>query len=184
MHGVSIEEGNDRVDQIPPPSHHIAGQVLAVVVVAPIGDHASHPEELHEVVQARGALHALRHGELVAHLVAGSVALPAWPTWLPDKADGEATLSVYKTYNPAELDQSFLLISCTRHIVTVSPTWDGTRSARYTGVPAYGQMLTAWLPMRRAAIYLRTVPTVTTSCQLCVRHEAGRSFLPASHGRP
>jgi hypothetical protein len=33
--------------------------------------------------------------------------------------------------------QSFLLIVRTRHIVTVPPAWDGTRSARYSDVPAY-----------------------------------------------
>jgi hypothetical protein len=33
--------------------------------------------------------------------------------------------------------QSFLLIVRTRHIVTVSPAWDGTRSAGYSDVPAY-----------------------------------------------
>ena len=33
--------------------------------------------------------------------------------------------------------QPFLLIVRTRHIFTVPPTWDGTRSAGYTDVPAY-----------------------------------------------
>jgi hypothetical protein len=158
MQLVRREERNDRVDQVAPTANHESIQVLSVVVVAPIGDHASHSEEALEFVQARDALRALCYGELVSHLIPGFVALAACPRWLPDKPDGEATLSVYKTDNPAELDQSFLLISCTRHIVTVPATWDDTRSAGYTGFPAYGQMLTAWLPMRRAAIYLRTVP--------------------------
>ena len=139
-------------------SHHVAIQVLPVVVVSPIRDDASHSKEVHELVQTRHALRALRHGELVRHLIAGFVASAARPVRLPNKADGEATLSVYKTNNPAELNQSFLLISCTRHIVTVPPTWDGTRSAGFSDVPAYGQMRTARLPVRGAAIYLRTVP--------------------------
>ena len=89
------------------------------------------------------------------HLIAGFVAFPARTAWLPDETDGEAALSVYKANDPASLNQSFLLISCTRHIVTVPPTWDDTRSAGYSGVPAYGQMLTTRLPVWRAAIYLR-----------------------------
>jgi hypothetical protein len=99
----------------------------------------------------------------VSHLIAGHVARATRPRWLSDESNGEAALSVYKTDNPAELDQSFLLISCTRHIVTVSPTWDGTRSAGFSGVPAYGQMLTARLPVRRAAIYLRHFCYISTS---------------------
>ena len=128
-----------------------------MVVISLVGDDASHSEEVHKLIETRSALRALRHGELMSHLIAGFVAFPARSVMLPNKTDGEATLSVYKTNNPAKLDQSFLLISCTRHIVTVPPTWDGTRSAGFSGVPAYGQMLTVRLPARRAAIYLRTV---------------------------
>ena len=157
MHVMRLKKGNDRLDQIPPTPHRIAIQVLLVVVVPPVRKHASHTEEIDKLVETRDALRALRNRELVRHLIAGFVAFPARSARLPNKTDGEAALSIYKTNNPAELDQSFLLISCTRHIVTVPPTWDGTRSAGFSGVPAYGQMLTAWLPMRRAAIYLRTV---------------------------
>jgi hypothetical protein len=94
--------------------------------------------------------------------IAGFVASAARPVWLPNEPDGEASLSVYKTYNPAELNQPFLLVFCTHDIVTVPPTWDGTRSLGYSGFPAYGQMRTARLPARGATIYLRTVPHVTT----------------------
>jgi hypothetical protein len=153
-----MKNGDDRVDQVAPPTHHESIQALPVVVVTPIGDHASHTEEALELMQTPDALRALRHSELMSNLIAGLVALAIRPRRLPDESNGEATLSVYKTDNPAELDQSFLLISCTRHIVTVPAARDGTRSAGFSGVPAYGQMLTAWLPMRRAAIYLRTVP--------------------------
>ena len=152
------EEGNDRLDQILPPTHYIAIQMLLVVVISLVGDNTPDTKEVHELFKTRDALRALRHGKLMRHLIAGLVAFPARSVLLPNKADGEATLSVYKTNNPAELDQSFLLISCTRHIVTVPPTWDGTRSAGFSGVPAYGQMLTVRLPARGAAIYLRTVP--------------------------
>jgi hypothetical protein len=37
--------------------------------------------------------------------------------------------------------QPFLLIACTRHIVTVHAPPDGTSSAGYSGVPAYSQLL-------------------------------------------
>ena len=40
------------------------------------------------------------------------------PSWLPDEPDGEASFPVYKTNNPTEIDQSFLLIVCTGRIVT------------------------------------------------------------------
>jgi hypothetical protein len=37
--------------------------------------------------------------------------------------------------------QPFLLIACTRHIVTVHVPSDGTSSAGFSGVPAYSQLL-------------------------------------------
>ena len=160
-HVMLLEERNDRRDQVRPSSHHVAVQVFAVVIPPPIGDDTSHSEKRFELVETRDALRALRNRKLVSHLVAGSVASAPRPIRLPDEADGEAALSVYKTYNPAELNQPFLLVFCTRHIVTVSPTWDGTRSAGFSGFPAYSQMRTAQLPARGAAFYLRTVPSVT-----------------------
>ncbi len=96
----------------------------------------------------------------MCYLVASSVAFTVYPIWLPDKADGEAPFSVYKTNNPAtQLDQSFLLIVRTRHVVTmVNVRSDGTMSsAGYSEFPAYSQMRTVLLPARGAAIYLRTV---------------------------
>jgi hypothetical protein len=56
----------------------------------------------------------------MAHLIADCVALRALTIWLPNKADGEASLSVYKADHPATLlYQSFLLIVRTRHVVTM-----------------------------------------------------------------
>ena len=53
------------------------------------------------------------------HLIAGLVAASAWPGRLPDEADRETSFSVYETDHPAaQLDQSFLLIVRTRHVVT------------------------------------------------------------------
>jgi hypothetical protein len=50
--------------------------------------------------------------------------------------------------------ESFLLIVRTRRIFTAACT---ASSAGFSEFPAYGQMRTAPLPMRGAAIYLRTV---------------------------
>ena len=86
-HRVPTEERNDRSPQLAALTHDIAVQVLAVVVVSPIGDHLPHPEELPELVKTRDALRALRHRELVSHLVAGLVAGTVPPGGLPDEAD-------------------------------------------------------------------------------------------------
>src|SRR6202022_569466 len=104
MHRMRHEEGNDRLDQILPPAHHVAVQVLLVIVVSPIGDDATNIEEIPKLVKTRGAPCALRHRELVGHLIASLVAFSACPIWLPDKRHGEASLSVYKTNYPAKLN--------------------------------------------------------------------------------
>ena len=98
-----------------------------MVVVPPVDIYAPDPEELLEVFEAPDALHALRHDELVSDLVAGLVAFPASPAWLPDEADGEASFSVYTTNNPTEPDQPFLLIFRTARIVTAIVVRDHAR---------------------------------------------------------
>ena len=92
------------------------------------------------------------------HLIAGSVTFTTRPSLLPDEADGEASLSVYKTNNPAVKDQSFLLIARTGRFVTAHTPLYGRVPPDPPGIPAYSQMLTTLLPAWRAAnIYLRTV---------------------------
>jgi hypothetical protein len=91
------------------------------------------------------------------HLKAGSVAFTAHPVMLPDKADGEASFSVYKTNNPAKPNQPFLLVFCTDRIVTAHSLSLGRVPDGYSGFPAYSRMLTVTLLLRRATIYLRTV---------------------------
>ena len=142
-HRMPLEERNDRVDQIRSTSNGVSKQVLPMVVVPAIRKHGSHAEEPHELVETLGASFALRNHKLVGDLIAGFVASAHRPVRLPNEADGEASLSVYKTNNPAELNQPFLLVFCTRHVVTVPSDWDGTRSAGYSGFPAYSQMRTA-----------------------------------------
>ncbi len=116
------------------------------------------------------------------HLVAGPVAFTAHPVLLPDEADGEATLSVYKTNNPAKSDQPFLLIARTGRIVTAHTLLYGRVPPDTPGFPAYSQMLTTLLPAWRAAnIYLRTVHFCYSSSRLA---EVADSFLVSSHGRP
>ena len=93
-------------------------------------------------MQRGNALRALRRRELVSYLVAGLVAASTRTAWLPYEADREASFSVYKTDHPAtELNQPFLLVSRTRHIVTREILSDITSSAGYSDVPAYSQVL-------------------------------------------
>jgi hypothetical protein len=192
---VRLEERDDRVDQVRSPTHRVAIQVLSMIVVPSVNDDTANPEEVDEFMEARDALRALSHRKLVRYLEAGFVASAARSMWLSNETDGEASLSVYKTQNPAELHQSFLLVFCTHDIVTVPATWDSTRSLGYSGFPAYSQMRTAQLPVRGATIYLRTVPSVTTGplarrighfCRpLMVAHECGLSHLaPGLKGEP
>ena len=60
---------------------------------------------------------------------------------MPLYGDAPASLTLhdagYKPTSRLDARQSFLLIVRTRHIVTVPPAWDGTRSAGFSDVPAY-----------------------------------------------
>ncbi len=155
VHRMLPEERDNRLQQLPTPPHDVAKEMLAVVVVPPVCDDLPHSEELSELVQAGETALALCHRELVRYLEAGLVASPAHPVWLPDEPNREAAFSVYKTDDPATLlDQPFLLIVRTRHVVTmVNARSDVTMSsAGYSDIPAYGQMRTVLLPARGAAI--------------------------------
>lgn len=125
MHWMCRKEGDDRIDQILSSTHHVAIQVLLVVVISLVRDNSTHTEEVHKLIETRDALCALRHSKLMGHLIAGFVAFSTRSVMLPNKADGEATLSVYKTNNPTSLKQPFLLIFCTHHIITIPSTSDG-----------------------------------------------------------
>jgi hypothetical protein len=64
----------------------------------------------------------------------GFVAVPLRSVVLSNEADWEAPFSVYKADRPAtKLDQPFLLVFRTRHIVTLGITSDASSSAGYTG---------------------------------------------------
>jgi hypothetical protein len=70
------------------------------------------------------------------YLVAGPVAAPALPVWLPDKANREASFSIYKTDNPAKRDQPFLLVFRTDRIVTAHRRKLARVPDGYTGFPS------------------------------------------------
>ena len=124
-----LEERNDHFLQLTAPSHDITVQIFAMVVVPPIRDHLTDAEELTKLMEDTDALRALRHRELVSNLVTEPVADSTRPVLLPNKADGEAPFSVYEADHPAtELDQPFLLVCRTRHVVTmVNVRPDATR---------------------------------------------------------
>ena len=114
------EKRNDPFEQILATTNAVAVQVLAVVVTPPVDVHLSHSKELPKIVEARGAARALRDHEVMGDLVSGRVAASSRPAWLPDETDREASFSVYKTDHPTtELDQPFLLVFRTRHVVTM-----------------------------------------------------------------
>ena len=132
--------------------------MLFVVVVPLVHEDSADTEELLELFERAHALRTLRHYKPMSHLIAGSVAFTTHPIILPGKADGEASLSVHKTNNPAKPDQPFLLIARTGRIVTAHTLLYGRVPPDTPGFPAYSQMLTTLLPTWRAAnIYLRTV---------------------------
>ena len=94
--------------------------MLLMVVMAPVHEDPAYTEELFELLEAGETLRALRHGKPWKHLVSGPVASSLHSIRLPSEANREASFSVYKTDHPTtELNQSFLLIFRTRHVVTM-----------------------------------------------------------------
>ena len=152
-HRISLEERDDRLNEIRATTHDIAIHMFPVVVIPPVWNDVADAELLTETFEARDAGGALRNRELVRHLETGPVASPPHAVRLPHEANREASFSVYKTDHPAtELDQSFLLVFRTRHVVTIvnAASDDTMSSAGFSGFPAYSQMRTAPLPMRGA----------------------------------
>ena len=118
--GMLPEERNDPFEQILATTNAVAVQVFPVVVVPPVHIHLARSKELPQLVETRDATRTLRHDKVVGDLVSGDVAASARPAWLPDEPDREASFSVYETDHPTtELDQPFLLVFRTRHVVTM-----------------------------------------------------------------
>jgi hypothetical protein len=115
------KERNDRFQEIRMSRNQVVAEVLPVIVVPPVDEDSANSKEALKLLETAQTLHPLRHGKTRSDLIPGSVASPVSPVWLPDETDGEASFPVYKTGNPSELNQPFLLVSCTGHIVTVPP---------------------------------------------------------------
>ena len=124
--------------------------VLTVVVVSLVSEYLVHYEEVPELLKTRNALRALSHRKLMSHLIASLVADSSQSAGLADKADREASFSVYKTNNPAFLPQPFLLVFRTVRIVTVHILSMRRVPDGYSGFPAYSRMRSASLPMQWA----------------------------------
>jgi len=153
-HRMLLEERDDRLQKIRPLAHNVPIQVFPMIVVSPVRDDLTDAKELTELVKALDALRPLRHRELVSDLITKPIAGSPNTVVLSDEADGEAPFSVYEAGHPAtELDQSFLLVFRTHHVVTTTPVNPDriVSSVGYTGFPAYGQMRTVSLPIRGAA---------------------------------
>jgi hypothetical protein len=132
--GVLAKKRNDPFHQVPSTGNDELGQVLLVVVVTLVDEQSSTAEEPLEVFEHMHAACSLRHYEPRSHLDTGLVAGSVSAAWLPHEADREASFSVYKADHPAtQLDQPFLLVFRTRHVVTLDITSDGMSSAGYTG---------------------------------------------------
>ena len=123
------EERDDRLQQIASAPNGVLAEVLTMVVVPTVHVDPADPEEPLKLLEASTTALTLRHDEPMKHLVAGRVAFSPRTVLLPHEADREASFSVYETDHPAtELDQSFLLIFRTRHVVTmVNVRSDATR---------------------------------------------------------
>ena len=84
---MSIEERNDRLEEITPSSDHELDKMLTMVVVSAVGEQPAYPEELSELLEAVQALHTLRHDKPRRHLDSGHVAGSVRSAWLPNEAD-------------------------------------------------------------------------------------------------
>jgi len=84
---MPLEERYDRLHQLRPSRHNVLAQMLLMIVVALVDENPPNPEEALELLEAVQAPHSLRHGKLVAHLIAGYVAFAPRTVWLPHEAD-------------------------------------------------------------------------------------------------
>jgi hypothetical protein len=89
-----------------------------VVVVATIDMDAADTKEAMECFERSTAASTLDHNEAMLNLITGPVAASVPPMGLPGETDREASLSVYKTNDPADSEQPFLLVFRTDRIVT------------------------------------------------------------------
>jgi hypothetical protein len=154
---VAPKERNNRSQELIATRDVVLRQVFPVVVMPTVHEDPPDTKEVPKAFKTRLATRSLRDDKPMEHLIASPVAAPTTPARLPDETDREASFSVYKTSNPADPYQPFLLVFRTPRIVTAHDRSLGRVPDRYSGFPAYSRMLTVPLPARRATIYLRTV---------------------------
>ena len=125
----SFEEGDNLLQQVLTPSN----DVNQSTILPSIGlDVAAPPESLADQSKDLSPVTILADMKLRNQLKTASTC------GIAIDGDRKAALTIYIARDVAI--QPFLLIVRTRHIVTVSPTWDETRSAGYTGFPAYSRI--------------------------------------------
>ena len=81
-----------------------------MVVVSAVSIHLTHTKMSPKRVETLDALRALRNRKLMRHLISGSVAPATKSLGLTDEVDRKTSFAVYKTGNPTNSDQPFLLI--------------------------------------------------------------------------
>jgi hypothetical protein len=107
---ISLKKRNDRFKKIVPLAYNELVEVFFVVVIPAIAMQTTHTEVPLHHLQTLNALCALSYHKLMRYLEAGFVASTILSMRLFDDVDRKASLSVDKTSNPTNLDQSFLLI--------------------------------------------------------------------------
>ena len=130
-----FEERHDPLLEVVAPADAPAKDVFAVVVPPGVAIDRPAVEELLQELERSEAPLALRDDELRSNL-------PTEPQRrTPVDVDAKASFAVDESGDPTFQPEPFLLIICTRHVVTILPAEaDGMSSAGYSDVPAYGQL--------------------------------------------
>jgi hypothetical protein len=130
-----FEERHDPLLEVAPPADAPAKDVFAVIVPPGVAIDRPAVEELLQDLERSEAPLALRDDEFRPDL-------PAEPQRrTPIDVDAETSFAVDESGDPAFQREPFLLIICTRHVVTILPAVaDGMSSAGFSDVPAYGQL--------------------------------------------
>ena len=90
-----------------------------MVIVPSIDQDLSDPKKLEELCKRFNASCSLRDSKFMTDLVSGPVASTALPIRLPNKPNRKTAFAFHKPGYPTTPYQSFLLIICTHHIVTL-----------------------------------------------------------------
>jgi hypothetical protein len=107
---VSLEEWDDRFDQIISSSDAESIQVLFVVVVSLVEINIPNTKKSLKHVKTLDASRTLCHRKLMRHLISSFITPTTKSMRLSNEMDRKASFSVNKTGNPTNRDQPFLLI--------------------------------------------------------------------------